>query len=75
MNLKAELVASEIEIHNIFESIYTTIISKLQDFLGRGSGRTIDSVIDHIINVSKYKHLAGKRFVKFLKELDHRKMV
>ena len=36
-----------------FESIYNTIISNIQKFLGKGSGWIIDSVIDHITNISK----------------------
>ena len=36
-----------------FESIYNTIISNKQKLLGKGSGWIIDSVIDHITNISK----------------------
>ena len=53
-NSKAETIINEREIDDdVFKSIYTTIISNIQKFLGKGSGWIIDSVIDHNINISK----------------------
>ena len=53
---------------DVFESIYTTIISNIQKSFGRGSGWIIDSVIEHNINISKYNLLAGNSYIKLLKE-------
>ena len=35
---KAEIVVNESDIENVFKSIYTTIISNMQQSLGKGSG-------------------------------------
>ena len=53
-NSKAEIIINESDIDDIFESVYTTIISNIQKSLGKGSGWIIDSVIDHNICISKY---------------------
>ena len=50
---KAETIINESDIDDIFQSIYTTIISKIQKFLGKGSDMIIDSVIEHNINFFK----------------------
>ena len=55
----------------MFQSIYTTIILNMQEFLGKGSGWITDQVIDHTISISKYNHLAGSSYIKLPKELDH----
>ena len=55
----------------MFQSIYTTIIINIQKSLGKVSGWIIDSVIDHIISISKYNFLAGSSYIKLPKELDH----
>ena len=51
-NLKAETFNNESDI-DVFESIYITIISNIQNSLGKGSGWMIDSVIDHTVNISR----------------------
>ena len=43
---------------DMFQSIYTTIISNIQNSLGKSSGWIIDSVIDETITISKYNPLA-----------------
>ena len=68
---KAETIINESEIDDMFELIYTTIISNIQQFLGKDSGWIIDSVIDHNISTSKYNSLAGSIYIKLPKELDH----
>ena len=55
----------------MFQSICTTIIINIQKSLGKVSGWIIDSVIDHIISISKYNLLAGSSYSKLPKELDH----
>ena len=56
----------------MFESISSTIIStNIQRSLGKASCRTIDSVIDHTMRISKYNPLAGSSYIKLPKELDH----
>ena len=72
-NSKAEKSINESDINVMFESIYTTIMSNMQKFLGKDSGWIIDSVIDHTINISKYNPLAGCSYIKLPKELDHPK--
>ena len=42
-NSEAEIIINKSDIDNVFESVYTTIISNIQDFLGKGSGWIIDS--------------------------------
>ena len=41
-NAKAQTIINECDIDDIFESIYITIISNIQKYLGKGS----DSIID-----------------------------
>ena len=48
---KAETITNESDIDDVFESIYTTIISSIQKSLGKGSDYIIDSVIDHTISI------------------------
>ena len=57
-NLKAETIINESDIDDVFGSICIVIISNIQNNLWKGSSWTIDSVIDHIINISKYNPLA-----------------
>ena len=38
---------NESDIEDVFQSIYTTIISNIQKSLGKGSDCIIDSVIEH----------------------------
>ena len=55
----------------MLQSIYTTIISNIQKPLGKSSDWIIDSVIDHTINISKYKPLAlAKRMRPSKKRID-----
>ena len=70
-NSKAEIIINESDIDDVFESIYTTVISNIQKSLGKVSGWVIDSVIDHNITISKYNLLAESSYVRILKELDH----
>ena len=63
------------DINDIFESIYSTIISNIQKYLGKVSGWIIDSVVSHIINISDYNPLAGSSYIKWPKGLDHPRKV
>ena len=47
---KAEIIINESDIDDVFQSIYTTVITKS---LGKCSDWIIDSVIDHTISISK----------------------
>ena len=58
------------DIDHAFKSIYTAIITNLQKYLGKDSGWTIYSVIDHTNDISKYNLLAGNSYIKLPKELD-----
>ena len=70
-NSKAETIVNESDIDDIFESVYTVIMSKIQKYLGKGSGWITDSVINHIINISEYYPLSGSSYIKLPKELNH----
>ena len=52
---EAETIINKIDIGHIFESICTTVTSNIQKSLGKGSGWIIYSVIEHNVNISKYK--------------------
>ena len=70
LNSKAEtLITSDID--DVFESIYTTVISSIQESLENYSGWIVNSVINHNINISKYNSLASSSYTKLQKELDH----
>ena len=73
LNSKTEAIITESGIDDVFESIYSTIISNIniQKSLGQGSGWLIDSVLDHYINVSKYNTSADSSYIKLAKELNH----
>ena len=51
-SLKSETVINDSDIDDVFPSIYTIVITKIQKSLGKGSGWIIDSVIDHTISIS-----------------------
>ena len=51
-NSKAETTINESDIDDVFESIYSTIISDIQKSLRNRSGWIIDSVLDHTINIT-----------------------
>ena len=68
---KVETIINDNNIDDVFESIYTTVISKIQKSLGQSSGWIIHLIIDRNINISKYNPLAGSSYIKLLKELDH----
>ena len=55
----------------MLQSIYTTIITNIQKYLGKVSGWIIVSVIDHTKSISKYNPIAGSSYIKLLKQLDH----
>ena len=72
-NSKAKASINESDSENLFQSVYTPIISNMQIYLGKCSGWVIDSVLDHIINISKYSPLACNSYIKLPKELNHSK--
>ena len=65
-NSKTEKIINESDIDDLFQSIYTSIISNTQ----KDSGWIIDSVIEHI-SILKYNFLGGSSYIKLPKELDH----
>ena len=70
-NSKAETITNESDIADVFESIYTTIISNIPNYLGKDSGWIIDSVIIHPIDIPNYNPLAGSTYINLPKKLDH----
>ena len=71
LHSKAGTIINESNIEDVFESVYSTVISNMQKSLGQVSGWIIDSVIEHSINISEYDPLAGSSYIKLPKELDH----
>ena len=67
---EAETIINENDIDDVFESIYSTIISNTQKYIEKISGLMIDSVIHHD-NIFKYNSLPGSSYIKLPKELDH----
>ena len=68
---KVEIITNESNIDDVFQPIYTTILTNIQKSLGKGSGWIIDSVIDHTISISKYNPLPGSSYIKLPKEFYH----
>ena len=58
-SLKVEIIINKSDINDLFQSIYTTVISNIQKSLGKGSGWITDSFIDHTISISKYNPIDG----------------
>ena len=73
MNPKAETIINESDNDDAFLSIYISIISKIQKFLGKDLSQIIDSVLDQTINISKNKPLSGSSYIELPKNLDHQK--
>ena len=48
----------------MFQSSYTTIITNIQNSLGKGSGWITDLVIDHNISISEYNPSVGSSYTK-----------
>ena len=69
----SKIVINESDIGDVFESIYTAIISDIQKSLGICSGWIIDLVVEHNINISKYHPLTDSNYIKLPKELDHQR--
>ena len=67
-NSKSEIIINESDIDDVFESIYTTIILKIQKSLGKDSGWIIDLVIDHNISIWKNNPLSWKQLYKITKQ-------
>ena len=67
----AEIIINEIDVDDVFQSIYATFISKIQKSLWKSSGWIIDSIINHTISISKYNSLSGSNYIELPEELDH----
>ena len=70
----AETIFNGSDISDVFESIYSTIISNIQKYV-KGLGWIIDSVVDYTINISNYKPLSGSSYIKLPKKLNHPKKI
>ena len=70
---KQKIIINESDIDDVFQSIYTTIISSIQKPLGKHSGLIIDSVIDNNISISNHNPSAGSSYINLKKELSHPK--
>ena len=68
---KIELIINESDIDEVFQYIYTAIMTNIKKSLGKFSGQIIDSVIDHTISILKCNPLAKTSYIKLRKELDH----
>ena len=54
MMQRIKTIITESDIDDVFQSVYTTIISNIQKIVGKGSGWIIDLVVSQTINISKY---------------------
>ena len=70
-NSKAEIIINESDFDDVFQSIYTAIITNIWKSLGKSAAWIIDSVTDYSISISKYNPLAGGSYIKLPKELHH----
>ena len=70
-NSKIESIINKTDIHDVFQSIYSNIMSNTQKSLGQDSDWIIDSVIDHSLDISNYNQLPGSNYFKLPKELDY----
>ena len=70
-NSNTEKIINESDVHDVFETIYTTFISNIKNILKKVSAWIIDLVVSHTINISKYNLLADSSYIKLRKELDH----
>ena len=61
---------NESVIRDVFESIYSTVISNIQTYLGKDSSGVFDSVTENNISISKYNSLAGSSYINLPKKLD-----
>ena len=70
-NSKTEPIINKTGIRDVFQSIYSNIMSNTQKSLGQDSDWIIDSVIDHSLDISNYNQLPGSNYFKLPKELDY----
>ena len=68
---KAETIINESDMDDVFQPIFTAIISNIQKSLEKGLGWITDSVIDHNVSIWRYNPLSGISYIKLPKELDH----
>ena len=77
-NSKSETISSESDIDDVFEWIYTTVVSSIQKSLRKDSSWIIDSVIDNITFISR-RHLLAlsslSSYIKLPKVLNHPKKI
>ena len=66
-----QLLMTVILMMYLSKSIFTTITSNIQMSVGKFLLRITDSVVDHNIDISKYKPLSGSSYIKLIKELGH----
>ena len=71
LNPKAEIIIHGSDIDNVFESIYNTVVTKIQQYQAVGLVWTIDSVEEQNISILEYKPLSGSSHTKLSKQLNH----
>ena len=68
-NVKLQTVTNDAYIDNLLQITQQQIVNKIQQWISKGSGWTIQSVDGHFINVIKYKPLRGSSYIPLPKEL------
>ena len=70
---KAETIVNESEINDVFESIYTPIISGIKTFLEKVQAGllTQSKIINIDFNISKYIALVGSSYIKLSEDSDY----
>ena len=65
----AETIINESYVDDVFESIFSKIMSNIQQLLGKSSSWIINIFLDLTINISKYKPLSGSSYIKITKRI------
>ena len=61
---ESDIIINDTYIDDTPESIYSTIMSKIQKPIGKSSSWVIDSMINHTIDILKCKPVNGSRYPK-----------
>ena len=69
LNAKTQTITNETEIANLLQITQQQIVNKIQKWISKGSGWTIQSVDGHFINVVQYEPLKGSSYIPLPEEL------
>ena len=75
---KQKKIINATDIDDVFESIYTTLISNIQKYLGKAAKNparswVIDLVVSHTINILRFNRLPGSSYIKLSIDLYYQR--